>query len=634
MKSKLAVKAAAVILSYIMALICAASAISVVFMEAEGFYVKSLDEINADFYDIKLYNYAEMIYDAYVNDNDITEICEANSIYCKITDSDTGELLFDNTVGQEPTYSDTHKGFELYGEIYGETSGDEAVYVTGVIRRIDIEVESFENLTSESSSLGYYTRARMKLFELGYKYRYTLIISAAASALIFVCLIVFLCAAAGQRPDGSLAANFLDRVPFDLLLVLSCGFIMLSIIIVSDTYAGVVPTVALGGLFFSADYFILLALLLSFATRVKTKALLKNNIIYRIVNALLCAFKKLLRFIGYCLARLSLAKKTVLICVSVACFDFFATLFCLSVGGNGLLILLFLFNAVAIGTFVIFTAVQLGQIKNGGEKIANGDMAYKIDTTYMYPDFQEFCASLNNISRGMQNAVDEKMKSERMRTELITNVSHDIKTPLTSIINYVDLIKKEGSGNEKINEYISVLDRQSVRLKKLIEDLVEASKAATGNLKVNLSVCEPSVLLTQTAGEFDEAFAAAGLTPILKIPEEPIKIMADGRHLWRVFENLTGNICKYSKSGTRVYMELVKKDGRAEISFKNISEYELDISPEELTERFVRGDKARSGEGSGLGLSIAKSLTELQNGEMKIETDGDLFKVILRFDTV
>lgn len=634
MKGNLAVKTAAVILSYITALLCAVSTISVLLMEAEGFYVKSLDEINADFYDIKLYNYAEMIYDAYVSGDDITEICEAKSIYCKITDSDTGELLFDNTTGKEPTYSDTHKGFELYGETYIETDDNGSYYEVDVIKRIDIEVEAFESLTPESSSLEYHTRVRIKLCELGYKYRYALIISAAASALIFVCLIVFLCAAAGRRSDGSVAVNFLDRVPFDLLLLISGAFIILSVIIVCETYASLVPTLAIATAFFSADYFIALALLLSFATRLKTKTLLKNNIIYRVVMAVAGGCKRLLRFMGYCLSRLPLAKKTALICVAATCLDFFVALFCLSVWGQWALILLLLFNAVAIATFVIFTAVQLGQIKSGGEKIANGDMNYKIDTTYMYPEFKEFCTSLNNISRGMQNAVDEKMKSERMRTELITNVSHDIKTPLTSIINYVDLIKKEGSENEKINEYIAVLDRQSVRLKKLIEDLVEASKAATGNLKVNLSVCEPGVLLNQTAGEFDEAFGAAGLTPILKIPDKPIKIMADGRHLWRVFENLTGNICKYSKSGTRVYMELTEKCGKAEITFKNISEYELDISPEELTERFVRGDKARSGEGSGLGLSIAKSLTELQNGEMKIETDGDLFKVILRFNTV
>ena len=259
---------------------------------------------------------------------------------------------------------------------------------------------------------------------------------------------------------------------------------------------------------------------------------------------------------------------------------------------------------------------------------------YKIDTSYMFPEFRDFCDSLNNISAGMQNAVDEKMKSERMRTELITNVSHDIKTPLTSIINYVDLIKKEQPENEKIKEYVAVLDRQSSRLKKLIEDLVEASKASSGSLKVELSECDAGVLLSQTVGEFDERLKNAELTPVLTIPDMPVKIMADGRHLWRVLENLTGNVCKYSLPGTRVYMDLTVRDKKAVITFKNISKYPLNISGDELMERFVRGDTSRNTEGSGLGLSIARSLTELQGGDMKIDIDGDLFKAALEFDLI
>ena len=252
----------------------------------------------------------------------------------------------------------------------------------------------------------------------------------------------------------------------------------------------------------------------------------------------------------------------------------------------------------------------------------------------MHGDFKDFAESLNNINEGLSVAINEKMKSERFKTELITNVSHDIKTPLTSIINYVDLIKKEKPENENIKEFIDVLDRQSSRLKKLIEDLMEASKASTGNLAVNLSVCEAGVLLSQTVGEFDERLNAAGLTPVVGIPEAPVKIMADGRHLWRVFDNLMNNICKYSQNGTRVYLDVSEKDGKAKITFRNISKYELNITGEELTERFVRGDKSRNTEGSGLGLSIARSLTELQGGELKIDIDGDLFKVTLTFDTV
>ena len=220
------------------------------------------------------------------------------------------------------------------------------------------------------------------------------------------------------------------------------------------------------------------------------------------------------------------------------------------------------------------------------------------------------------------------------KTELITNVSHDIKTPLTSIINYVDLLKKEEIENDTAQEYILTLERQSNRLKKLIEDLVEASKAATGNLAVNLAPCDIGVLLSQSIGEFDERFNNANVTPLLKKPEESVIIKADARHLWRVIDNLLNNICKYSQPETRAYIDVKAVNNKAVITLKNVSRYELNISPDELMERFVRGDKSRNTEGSGLGLSIAKSLTELQQGKMSIEVDGDLFKVTLEFDIV
>ena len=228
-------------------------------------------------------------------------------------------------------------------------------------------------------------------------------------------------------------------------------------------------------------------------------------------------------------------------------------------------------------------------------------------------------------------AVDQRMRSERMKTELITNVSHDIKTPLTSIINYADLIGKEPPNSEKIPEYAAVLTRQSERLKRLIEDLVEASKASTGNLEVNLAPCQPGVLLTQAAGEYEQKLKDAGLDLVTRQPETAVTILADGRRLWRVFDNLMNNICKYAQRGTRVYLTLEERDGQAVISFKNTSRAPLDIPAEELLERFVRGDAARGGEGNGLGLSIARSLTELQKGTLELTVDGDLFKVVLRF---
>ena len=226
------------------------------------------------------------------------------------------------------------------------------------------------------------------------------------------------------------------------------------------------------------------------------------------------------------------------------------------------------------------------------------------------------------------------MKSERFKTELITNVSHDIKTPLTSIINYVDLLQKEELNNPTAQEYLEVLDRQSSRLKKLIEDLIEASKASTGNLSVQMERCEAGVFLVQTVGEFKEKTDAANLELIIKKPEEPVYIMADGRHFWRIIDNMMNNICKYAQPGTRVYINLEQAFGTLTITFRNTSRAPLNISSEELMERFVRGDSSRNTEGNGLGLSIARSLTELQKGTLSIQIDGDLFKAVLEFPVI
>ena len=221
-----------------------------------------------------------------------------------------------------------------------------------------------------------------------------------------------------------------------------------------------------------------------------------------------------------------------------------------------------------------------------------------------------------------------------MKTELITNVSHDIKTPLTSIINYSDLISKETSTNENIKEYSIALHRQSERLKKLIEDLMDASKVSTGNIEVLLAPCEADVFMTQAVGEYEDKLKTHELQLITKLPQDSLRIMVDGRHMWRIFDNLMNNVCKYAQSGTRVYFTLDKVADKVVFSLKNTSHYPLDISSEELMERFVRGDRSRHTEGSGLGLSIAKSLTELQNGDFVLTVDGDFYKVTISFQAI
>ena len=263
---------------------------------------------------------------------------------------------------------------------------------------------------------------------------------------------------------------------------------------------------------------------------------------------------------------------------------------------------------------------------------------YKVDVGYVSTVLPSGSCRAQPVSGYLGDPADpgrredeEQMKSERFRNELITNVSHDIKTPLTSIINYVDFLKKEDIDNEKAQEYIGVLDRQANRLKKLTEDLVEASKAATGSIKLEKIPCRVGVLMMQVMGEYQEKTEAADLTMIPTQPEEDLEILADGRSLWRVFDNLLNNICKYSQPGTRVYQTLERQDDKAVIIYRNTSAYELNITEEELMERFVRGDKSRHTEGSGLGFSIARNLVELQGGSFHIHIDGDLFKVVIEF---
>lgn len=273
------------------------------------------------------------------------------------------------------------------------------------------------------------------------------------------------------------------------------------------------------------------------------------------------------------------------------------------------------------------------QIEHGLKEIAAGDLDYKIDLTELQgEDNLQLAGIVNSLGEGMKAAVQEQMKSERLKADLITNVSHDIKTPLTSIINYVDLLKRENIENEKAKDYIRVLDEKSQRLKQLTEDLVEASKISSGNIKLEFMNLNLNELVQQVNGEFAERFEGRNLDLICILQPEPLLIRADSRRIWRVLENLYVNVCKYAMPGTRVYVDAIKKDGKIQLSIKNISENPLNFQADELTERFIRGDVSRSTEGSGLGLSIAKNLTVLQHGSFNIYLDGDLFKVTITFD--
>ena len=270
---------------------------------------------------------------------------------------------------------------------------------------------------------------------------------------------------------------------------------------------------------------------------------------------------------------------------------------------------------------------QFAELKIAGRKLADGDFSYRVDTERMLTDLAIHGEDLNRIKDGLEQAVSERMKSERFQTELITNVSHDIKTPLTSIINYIDLLSKEDLPGEKAKEYVEVLTRQSKRLKKLVQDLIDASRASSGKVKLTMEEIDLNVLLSQMAGEYVDKMSSAGIELVVTKSDTPVPVMADSQSLSRVFDNLLQNIVKYAQKGTRAYVDLEGKT----VIFRNTSAERLNISSEELLQRFVQGDASRKSEGSGLGLSIADNLMKLMGGSLKLSVDGDLFKVTLEF---
>ena len=279
---------------------------------------------------------------------------------------------------------------------------------------------------------------------------------------------------------------------------------------------------------------------------------------------------------------------------------------------------------------VCYSAYAFGTLYAGARRMARGDLTQKIPVKYLWGSFRDFANRLNALADVAVDAARNQLKSERMKTELITNVSHDIKTPLTSIINYVDLLRKPHTEQEGA-QYLEVLSRQSQRMKKLLEDLMEMSKASTGNIHAEIQELDAAETVNQALGEFADKLASVSLTPVFPQPEKPIRMMADGRLAWRVLSNVLSNAVKYALPGTRLYVDIAQAEHDVIISLKNISREQLNISAEELMERFVRGDTSRNTEGSGLGLNIAQSLMELQHGKLRLVVDGDLFKVTLIF---
>ncbi len=459
---------------------------------------------------------------------------------------------------------------------------------------------------------------------------------AISTALLFILCIYIIISIGHKKEEDGIYTNSLDKIPLEIveiicILLLVLEFVFLELIAKSVVNSNWISNsmidtlINLCVLMGIAIYTTLAITGVTIIRRIKAKVFFKNTITYKIIEWI----KKHTTDILF--TNVNNTAKLALRIIIFFVIQLFLIVFSINTEN-----ILFPIIVVVIWYIVFKKLLEIlnssNKIKEKIKNIYNGNTQdLPLQENEFKGDLREVAIELNDISGGLSNAIQEAMKSERLKTELITNVSHDIKTPLTSIINYVDLMKQENIENEKVKEYLEILDNKSQRLKKLTEDLVEASKASSGNIKLNIEKLNVKELINQVRGEFEDKFEKRGLTIIENQPKEDIYIEADSRYMFRVMENMYVNISKYALENSRVYVDIEKEDNKVQIILKNISQDKLNISVDELMQRFVRGDSARTTEGSGLGISIASSLTKLQNGNFNIYLDGDLFKVVIEF---
>ena len=526
---------------------------------------------------------------------------ESSACQLNVFDPDSGEVWFSNfnlTGGEKILYT-TQNTYTYHLVDSGAYPFNDPITVSATLLEKDYQAPSYS-----------YLFCSWLLEHTGL----TVFLTVLFAVLTLFCF-CFLMASCGhwQGRDG-IHLTWLDRIPADVwLIVLLCLFCM----------GWEAFYYEWGRIFFCAALTPLLLLFLCvFSAQCKAGTVLRGTLIARFIRLVWRIMKATGRGLYRIAKGLPLMWKTALVTLALVFIEFI--LFIQDYYGTRAapFLLLKLLELLAI----LYIALSLRTLQKGGEAMADGDFSQNIDTRLLIGDFKRYGQRMNDLRSGIEQAVQEQTKAERMKTELITNVSHDIKTPLTSIVNYVDLLQKEDVQSEAAREYIAVLDRQSRRLKKLTEDLVEASKASSGALPVDLQPTDVSVLFDQIVGEYQERLADCRLTLVARPPEQPLTVCADGKLLSRVMDNLMSNICKYALEDTRVYAVASCDEKTVTISLKNVSRAELNISPDELMERFVRGDASRHTEGSGLGLSIAGSLVQLMGGTFDLSIDGDLFR--------
>ena len=681
MKYHFGIKLAAFLLAACMLVVLVGSGLCCIYLIEQGLYTSSLDSWKANILESRAWNIADHLLRRYTA-TELGDLTREQLQYCNlsytdeyltdlfalspgswdywITDLD-GRLVesnvllqsSDDLVGFSFTMScdypihatpEESRDIELTNSwswrdyYYTETEEHFLYYFPSPTYRINIRVQSDAALDYWGLSL----QTAQYLFGI----RYLVIAALVASLLLFVLCMVYLCFAAGRSPKYAESRVIgLNRLPLDIYLA-ACvtGCILLGAVAVylcekllfeETAYlnAGALSLVALVLLIAA-----LLVVCFLYALAAQSKQ--KNGHWWRcsVIGWCLRKIGRGLRFCFRGVAKLFRMLPLIWQWLATAAAMFFVPLVCLLIAGASYGFFRFIFILWTVAAIfadigmVCYGAYAFGVLIKGANSMAQGNLHEKVPTKYLFGAFRDFADALNSLADAAVVAAKNQMKSERMKTELITNVSHDIKTPLTSIINYVDLLQSPHT-EEQGQQYLEVLSRQSARMKKLVEDLMDMSKASSGNLQVNCTALDAVETINQALGEFTDKLTAAHLTPIFQPPEKPVMICADGRHTWRVLSNLLSNTVKYAMPGTRVYIDLIPLPGCVQLSLKNISREPLNVSADELTERFVRGDASRNTEGSGLGLNIAKSLMELQKGSLELLVDGDLFKVTLTFPT-
>jgi len=669
-------KTLAVILFLALCLSFASSALAVGMLYSAGWYSRGAAAAREMLADNLCQNEAWQIADRLLPINDDGEpnayLATDDNYRYEIFDS-SGTLRFSTYDGEEALSTVTVPGSNWYpyydfpeGELWGEEDAalpdtedttDEVQPANPILALTPAPIPTPQRIEAETDSDDIYARGRTvnftvtcyllrdmkawdnamfqtRCFDFASAHSRGLMITAIGSLLLAILLFAFLMAAAGHRKGtDAITPGLTEKIPFDLFtaFVALAGFGVLAAFVDTMERASrsydIVLSLILAALLLCAAVLLALWWCMSLAVRVKTGGLLRGTLCYRLLRFLSRAARAVWGWGKMIVTSIPLVWRGMLI----LCGAEFVGFLILAMSDSGAGPIGFFINLFVFFPLALWALISAKKLRAGASEIAKGNTAYRIDTKYLFGEFRRHAEDLNEIQNGISRAVDARLRSERMKTELITNVSHDIKTPLTSIISYVDLLSKEEIENEKAREYLEVLQRQSARLKKLTDDLVEASKASSGALPVTIEDCDLSVMLDQTAGEYGEKLAEKGLTLVVRKGEGSVPVRADVRHTQRIFDNLMGNILKYALPGTRVYLELAEGENGPAVIFRNTSRTELELSADELTERFVRGDASRSSEGSGLGLSIARSLAELQGGNLSVTVDGDLFKVTLGF---